>query len=181
MTLVSSSRKMAINLEHSRYWTGKPCKHGHLAWRTCPAGMCMECARQHTAKRLREDPAYREMHRRQTREYKRRVLADPARRSQIREYEREASKSPSRKAKSVRKVTERRLLKLKATPPWLSSEDRAKIEAIYQRARELTRLTGIQHEVDHVVPLKGEAVCGLHVPWNLQVLTQSENAAKGNR
>jgi 5-methylcytosine-specific restriction endonuclease McrA len=63
-------------------------------------------------------------------------------------------------------------------PAWV---DRSEIEAVYKRAREITLATGTEHQVDHIVPLQGEFVCGLHVPWNLQVLTARENAAKKNR
>ena len=68
-----------------------------------------------------------------------------------------------------------------ATPPWLTKEQRMEIELIYKDAAELTVLTGVPHEVDHIKPIKGRKSCGLHVPWNLQVLTWRENNRKRNR
>lgn len=66
-------------------------------------------------------------------------------------------------------------------PKWLSASDHKKIEKFYAAAKFLTEQSGVKHCVDHVVPLHGELVSGLHVPWNLQVLTLSENSSKGNR
>lgn len=70
----------------------------------------------------------------------------------------------------------RRRLK-QATPPWA---DLAAIRELYKQAKRLTKLTGRLHSVDHVVPLKGECVCGLHVESNLKVLLHAENVSKGN-
>lgn len=67
-----------------------------------------------------------------------------------------------------------------ATPSWLSKEDWDAMNAIYEEARRLTRETGINHQVDHIIPLNGKTVSGLHVPANLQILTQAENVAKSN-
>jgi 5-methylcytosine-specific restriction endonuclease McrA len=55
------------------------------------------------------------------------------------------------------------------------------ILSIYERAIELSKTTGIKHEVDHIIPLFNANVCGLHVSWNLQILTKSENSKKGNK
>lgn len=52
---------------------------------------------------------------------------------------------------------------------------------LYQRARLLTETTGVPHEVDHIVPLKGRQVCGLHVPWNLRIVTRTDNRSKGSK
>lgn len=68
----------------------------------------------------------------------------------------------------------------KATPGWLTTEQRREIQAIYARAREITEATSIRHEVDHIIPLQGKTVCGLHVPWNLRVLPAAENTRKGS-
>lgn len=66
-------------------------------------------------------------------------------------------------------------------PVWLNKEDRSKIRQIYFEARRLSNETGIKHAVDHIIPLNGKSVCGLHVPWNLQILTKQENSSKRNR
>jgi hypothetical protein len=75
-------------------------------------------------------------------------------------------------------VSARRALKLKACPPWVSSES---ISKIYLECRAKTAETGIPHHVDHIIPLKSRHVCGLHVPWNLQVITAEENLRKNNK
>lgn len=72
-------------------------------------------------------------------------------------------------------------LKLKATPKWLTKTQLKEIEQFYIQAYEMTQETGIQYEVDHIIPLKGYNINGLHVPWNLQIITKTENISKGNR
>ncbi len=85
------------------------------------------------------------------------------------------------KDKSNATLSKRRASKLKAIPLWLSREDIKKMYELYRRAKSLTTETGIQHEVEHIVPLQGKDVCGLHVPWNLQVITQHDNRVKSNK
>lgn len=81
----------------------------------------------------------------------------------------------ARKAESWRAYDAR---KNSACPVWASRE---KMRRFYEEARRLTLETGVQYEVDHIIPLKGESVCGLHCEFNLRVITKSENAAKSNR
>jgi hypothetical protein len=75
----------------------------------------------------------------------------------------------------------RRASKLKATPNWLTDNDWMEIRRYYKVASFLTKKTGIKYCVDHIHPLQGKEVCGLHVPWNLQLLTDAENTSKGNK
>ena len=65
-----------------------------------------------------------------------------------------------------------------ATPTWA---DRELIKELYSLAKKLTEQTGIPHEVDHIVPLQGKNVSGLHTQDNLQVITAEENRRKSNK
>ena len=69
----------------------------------------------------------------------------------------------------------------RASPNSLSSEDFEQIKQIYLECKIITEQTGIEHHVDHIIPLRGRNVCGLHVPWNLQIITAEENLRKSNK
>lgn len=68
-----------------------------------------------------------------------------------------------------------------AAPHWLTETQRKQCQAVYLRAERLTRETGIPHDVDHIYPIKGKTVCGLHVPWNLRAIPAEENRRKHNK
>lgn len=76
-----------------------------------------------------------------------------------------------------------KLAKSRACPSWVYNDKslRREIDEVYKMAEDMTNKTGILHHVDHVVPLRGKDVSGLHVPWNLQVLPGSENCSKSNK
>ena len=67
-----------------------------------------------------------------------------------------------------------------AVPTWFDTI-REDVQKIYIEARTKTLETGIPHEVDHIIPLVSEYVCGLHVPNNLRVITRFENRSKQNK
>ena len=67
-----------------------------------------------------------------------------------------------------------------STPEWLDAEHWAEMEAEYALSLWCSEVMGEKYHVDHIVPLKGKKVCGLHVPWNLQVIPAAENIRKKN-
>lgn len=78
------------------------------------------------------------------------------------------------------KVAKRKAQQLAATPAWLSKKDKSRIEKEYEIAALLSEATGYSWHVDHIVPLQGHNVCGLHVPDNLRAVPWFENLSKGN-
>jgi hypothetical protein len=81
-------------------------------------------------------------------------------------------------AKIMANVAERKAIELMAMPAWIEKQE---IVKFYIEARTESLITGIPHEVDHVWPLQGKGFTGLHVPWNLRVITRIENRQKHNK
>lgn len=71
-----------------------------------------------------------------------------------------------------------RAAKRKAVPTWANLED---IKYYYEAAELYTIMSGIEYQVDHIVPLQSKLACGLHCQFNLQLLTKTENVSKQNR
>jgi hypothetical protein len=89
-----------------------------------------------------------------------------------------AIKSSVRRVQSAAAKGRRHQRTKLATPAWADLEV---IGRIYTEAAKLSEATGLHHEVDHVIPLQGRNVCGLHVHTNLRITTRIENRRKGNR
>ena len=83
----------------------------------------------------------------------------------------------SNRGKVNAKNMRRHAAKILRTVGWA---DLDAIDGIYERAVALTEQTGVKHHVDHIIPMQGEKVSGLHVETNLQILTQAANCSKGN-
>jgi hypothetical protein len=77
-----------------------------------------------------------------------------------------------------RRRRERRIAETRATPAWA---DRVAINEVYDRCTRISRCTGIPFHVDHVIPLRGEDICGLHIHSNLQVIPAYQNYLKANK
>jgi hypothetical protein len=75
----------------------------------------------------------------------------------------------------------RRALKLQRTPAWLTETDYERMENEYKLAALQAKITGVPWHVDHIYPLQGKLVSGLHVPNNLMAIVGSDNIAKSNK
>ena len=172
------------------YFTGEPCKHGHIAPRKTK-GACVECLKLEWQRanetRAEYFKAYNksEAGQKAKREYYEKNKEAVIERAQARPDEDKRRYKKNHKVSNPDMYKElvslRRRRFRQATPKWLSAEQKMEIRLKYRLAIELSRRTGVRHAVDHVVPLQGENVCGLHVPWNLEVITQDENLKKSNK
>ena len=170
----------------THYFTGKPCSRGHIAPRKTK-GCCVECMKEDWTidnNKRKEKPKSEAAKAAGRRYYERnkemviaRAAARPAeekRRLKKQYFERNPE---YRKAQSsVRKRRHRQ-----ATPPWVTQDQKRVMRNLYLQAQRLTKITGERYVVDHIVPLISDEVCGLHVPWNLRVITQEENLKKSNK
>jgi hypothetical protein len=172
------------------YFTGLPCKHGHVAPRKTK-GACVECLKEEWKEAAEKRVDF-------FKEYNQREEVKDAKhawyqknRERVIQAANTAPAHLKRRYKDVWKSRNqlqvladnkvRRRKHRQATPPWLTRKQKTEIRQIYQIAITMTQTTGERYVVDHIIPLRSEVVCGLHVPWNLRVITQGENLKKSNR
>ena len=143
-----------------------------------------------TTRKYRATPEGQEKNRQWSREAKRRQLADPIEREKHNQRGRDwyaanpgAWKNFKHHQPHMKRMStaRRHAAELRATPPWLTVDHKRQLEMIYAIADYLTRKTGVPHDVDHYYPLRALTCCGLHVPWNMCVITATKNQSKGNR
>ena len=181
-----TNRADAKKLGEKYYFTGKACVRGHVALRKTK-GSCVECMKEDWAAdnaRRAEKPkseaskaAGRRYYERNKESVKARAAARPDEEKKRHKLAHKQENPEYYKAlTSVRKRRHRN-----ATPKWLGSQEKVAMRQLYLKAQELTKLTGVRYVVDHIVPLINPEVCGLHVPWNLQIMTQEENLKKSNK
>ena len=172
------------------YFTGEPCKHGHVAPRKTK-GACIECLKVEWTEALAKRAEYYASYNKSSagvkakQDYYARNKVDVLARAQARTVAQKNTYKKKYKAanpdlyKELVSVRRRRFRD--ATPSWLSAGQKLEIRFHYRLAIALSRSTKIPHAVDHIIPLQGEDVCGLHVPWNMEVITQEENLKKSNK
>ena len=168
------------------YFTGEPCVRGHVALRKVK-GACVDCVKEDWAvdnERRKTKPKTAAAKAAAKRYYERNreaVIARAAARP-VEEKRRLQAEYKERNVDIVRADTSvRKRRHREATPKWLTEAQKLSMRQLYIQARKLTELTSVRYVVDHIVPLRSHEVCGLHVPWNLRVITQEENLKKSNK
>jgi hypothetical protein len=158
-----------------RFFNGKPCPKGHIGPRYAGNGGCAECHKALT-RGERVNALRRQKYALNPEPAKARALTyAAANRPQTRQ--KALAWARDNRGRHLANIKARKLAQAQRVPAWA---DRSAIQAIYTRARELSFLTGREYHVDHVVPLRGKRVSGLHVETNLQILSAAKNLAKRN-
>lgn len=183
------SLKQARDFGLTRYFTGKPCCHGHIDQRLTSSRVCVVCTRNKLAAyRIKNRTSLLAKKRKAQNEYRRKypdkvkaTAKATTRKYRVARNEEKAAWARKNRGRVLAWCRKRQLDKSRRTPAWLTAEDFWLIEQFYETAAARTKVTGVKWHVDHKLPLRGKVVSGLHVPFNLQVILGSENSRKGNR
>lgn len=170
----------------THYFTGKPCTRGHIALRSTK-GNCVECNKEDwradndRRKLLPKTEAAKAAGRRYYKKNRELVIARAQARTpeEKRAYKKKYHERNPEQRKAQTSLRKRR--HREATPPWITADQKKVMRSLYLDAQHMTKITGERYVVDHIVPLLSEEVCGLHIPWNLRVITQEENLKKSNK
>ena len=174
---------------------GSPCQtHPLLEGLRRVSGACVECARENTKKHRFANPGRTQAHRKQSNvKVAEQRKTDPVKHAAKIAYDqtyRAANKKSIAQSKrawaeknpgaTTAAANLRKHAKKQRTPQWLSTDDYWLIGQAYELAALRTKMFGFPWEVDHIVPLQGKTVSGLHVPNNIQVIPRAENRSKWN-
>ncbi len=181
---METTRRAALAKGESQYFTGKVCPHGHTAPRRASTGECLACRTEGLKAWRIKNPAKVQQHNQQ--QYVRH--ADKLMQKSREYYAANTEKLNAQKREYQRnnlhvyaKIKARRdAAKLQRTPAWLTEDDHWIMGQAYELAALRTSIFGFAWHVDHVVPLQGKKVSGLHVPQNMQVIPAKLNRAKSN-
>lgn len=168
------------------YFTGVPCIRGHITLRKTK-GACIDCIKEDWAKdnaKRSEKPKSEASKAAGKRYYEKnkdlvKARANARPKNEVSQYKKKYKEANPDLYKALTSVRKRR--HRNATPKWISTSQKLAMRQLYLQAMELTKLTGERYVVDHIIPLISDEVCGLHVPWNLRVITQEENLRKSNK
>ncbi len=159
------SRQKAIDENLGFYFTGIPCKNGHVCERYTRSKTCVTCGRE-TSKRWRANPDNRDHYNLYQQSYSGHNLHF------IRKYIKDPNEIWFDKTHRARKALKR------AAPNWVNRDE---IRMVYEECIRLSESMGMEFEVDHVIPIYNRNVCGLHIAGNLQVVSHSLNTIKANK
>lgn len=181
------------------YCTGKPCKHGHLSDRYTSTAICVTCVQLAGVDRYKNNReaqygAWRKWYESNKDIHSARVKCwQAANKDKTREDakmwaaanpEKVADKTKRYRAAHPDKVTAWAVASVarraKRIPAWLSADDKWMLQEAYALAKQRTQMFGFVWEVDHIIPLRGATVSGLHVPTNVQVIPKALNRSKRN-
>ena len=163
--LREAARQAAIANGDKTYFHGIPCKHGHIAARWTKGGHCVECSREHSQRE--EVKAYKRKHKEDNRE----------RYTQLNRAYKVKWKKENPNYFTMYYVKRNSKVQ-QATPEWVNWDD---LTLLAKTRDSISRKTGVEHHLDHYYPIMGKTVCGLNVPWNLQIITADENRRKHNK
>jgi hypothetical protein len=178
ITPIKYTTKEEAKANGEKYFYGRVCSKGHEAKRQVADGKCWYYVKETCERRKDKTAAYIKEF------YAKNPGLRQARFAAWREKNAEYDKArclkwqKSNMPRAIAGIAKRKAAMLQRTPKWADMEA---IVAFYDKARELTQLTGIRHEVDHIIPMQGKKVSGLHIAENLRVITSVENRKKGNR
>jgi hypothetical protein len=176
----TSPRQKARENGDKQYITGKPCIKGHISARLVSTGVCLECSKAFCFDYRKENSDKIAKYNTNNKVKLTKQKTDWEKQNNEKVI---VARKKWRKNNSVKLAfnsNKRKLAKINRTPAWLNSGQLVEMEGVYDYCSALRR-AGLDYHVDHIVPLRGKIVSGLHVPWNLQVIPGLENVRKGNR